>query len=136
MIDFDYRTWLTLTGSYGNALPIDWSKCYIKELQTKSLHLLESPVSFHLFCLSSVMGIDMPYNMTVYSRCFVMHCKAAILIYSLPVQYSLLLAQCSHPMIGVKQKQTSKGCFGARKMYLETAFSYILVIICNTVIKF
>ncbi|XP_067941854.1 fasciculation and elongation protein zeta-2-like isoform X2 [Watersipora subatra] len=37
------QTWLTLTGSYGNALPIDWSKCYTKELQTKSLHLLDSP---------------------------------------------------------------------------------------------
>ncbi|KAK3600927.1 hypothetical protein CHS0354_013308 [Potamilus streckersoni] len=35
------QMWWTLTGNYGNILPIDWSKSYARKLQTKALHLDE-----------------------------------------------------------------------------------------------
>lgn len=33
------RMWWTITGNFGNILPIDWSKSYARKLQIDSLHL-------------------------------------------------------------------------------------------------
>ncbi|CAD5119289.1 DgyrCDS7915 [Dimorphilus gyrociliatus] len=33
--------WWTITGNYGNVLPIDWSKSYARQLHTEALHLEE-----------------------------------------------------------------------------------------------
>ena len=40
-----YRMWWTITGNFGNILPIDWSKTYAKQLQEQALHLREKRVS-------------------------------------------------------------------------------------------
>ncbi|KAK3092338.1 hypothetical protein FSP39_001514 [Pinctada imbricata] len=37
----DCQMWWTITGNFGNILPIDWSKSYAKQLQTKALNLTE-----------------------------------------------------------------------------------------------
>ncbi|XP_074653041.1 fasciculation and elongation protein zeta-2-like isoform X2 [Tubulanus polymorphus] len=37
----DCQMWWTITGNYGNILPIDWSKSYARQLQTKALKLGE-----------------------------------------------------------------------------------------------
>ena len=42
---FVCRMWWTITGNYGNILPIDWSKSYTQQLQEKSLKLGEKRVS-------------------------------------------------------------------------------------------
>lgn len=42
---YNYRTWWTLTGNYGNILPIDWSKSYVKQMKEKVLHIEEGKVS-------------------------------------------------------------------------------------------
>ncbi|PVD25849.1 hypothetical protein C0Q70_13513 [Pomacea canaliculata] len=39
----DCQMWWTITGNFGNILPIDWSKTYARQLQTKVLHLQERP---------------------------------------------------------------------------------------------
>jgi len=38
--------WWTITGNYGNILPIDWSKSYVKQMKEKVLHLEEGKVSY------------------------------------------------------------------------------------------
>ena len=40
-----FRMWWTITGNYGNILPIDWSKSYVHKLQTESLNLQDKRVS-------------------------------------------------------------------------------------------
>ncbi|VEN61240.1 unnamed protein product [Callosobruchus maculatus] len=35
--------WWTLTGNFGNILPIDWSKSYARKLQINALHLEQEP---------------------------------------------------------------------------------------------
>ncbi len=40
-----FRMWWTITGNFGNILPIDWSKSYSRQLHTKSLKLGEKRVS-------------------------------------------------------------------------------------------
>ena len=42
-----YRMWWTITGNFGNILPIDWSKSYARQLHTKSLKLGEKRVSLY-----------------------------------------------------------------------------------------
>ncbi|XP_064621335.1 fasciculation and elongation protein zeta-2-like isoform X2 [Lineus longissimus] len=37
----DCQMWWTITGNFGNILPIDWSKSYARQLQTKALNLSE-----------------------------------------------------------------------------------------------
>ena len=37
--------WWTITGNFGNILPIDWSKTYARQLQEQALHLREKRVS-------------------------------------------------------------------------------------------
>jgi len=41
--------WWTITGNYGNILPIDWSKSYTQQLQEKSLKLGEKRVRISAF---------------------------------------------------------------------------------------
>ncbi|XP_052058117.1 fasciculation and elongation protein zeta-2-like [Mytilus californianus] len=41
----DCQMWWTLTGNYGNILPIDWSKSYVKQMKEKVLHLEEGKAS-------------------------------------------------------------------------------------------
>ncbi|KAF7274798.1 hypothetical protein GWI33_012534, partial [Rhynchophorus ferrugineus] len=37
------QMWWTITGNFGNILPIDWSKSYARKLQIDSLHLEQQP---------------------------------------------------------------------------------------------
>ncbi|XP_076441692.1 fasciculation and elongation protein zeta-2-like [Babylonia areolata] len=37
----DCQMWWTITGNFGNILPIDWSKTYARQLQNRVLHLQE-----------------------------------------------------------------------------------------------
>lgn len=39
----DCQMWWTITGNFGNILPIDWSKSYTRTLHNKVLHLQEKP---------------------------------------------------------------------------------------------
>ncbi|XP_019767456.2 fasciculation and elongation protein zeta-2 [Dendroctonus ponderosae] len=39
------QMWWTITGNFGNILPIDWSKSYARKLQIDSLHLEQQPQS-------------------------------------------------------------------------------------------
>lgn len=43
------RMWWTITGNFGNILPIDWSKTYTRQLHTKVLNLGEKRVSARTF---------------------------------------------------------------------------------------
>ena len=38
------RIWWTITGNFGNVLPIDWSKTYARELQDNSLNINRNQV--------------------------------------------------------------------------------------------
>lgn len=40
----DCQVWWTITGNFGNILPIDWSKSYARQLQSKVLNLKENQV--------------------------------------------------------------------------------------------
>lgn len=40
-----YRMWWTITGTFGNILPIDWSKSYARKMHMPALNLNEAPVS-------------------------------------------------------------------------------------------
>ena len=40
--------WWTITGNFGNLLPIDWSKSYARQLQAKALNLGEKRVGRRL----------------------------------------------------------------------------------------
>lgn len=42
------QTWWTITGNFGNILPIDWSKSYARKLQLPALNLNEQMKSEHL----------------------------------------------------------------------------------------
>jgi len=37
--------WWTITGTFGNILPIDWSKSYARKMHMPALNLNEAPVS-------------------------------------------------------------------------------------------
>ena len=43
--------WWTLTGNFGNFLPIDWSKTYARELYNKALHLKQVLVGINYFSI-------------------------------------------------------------------------------------
>lgn len=45
--------WWTITGNFGNILPIDWSKSYARKLQIDSLHLEQVSIFFTCFKLSA-----------------------------------------------------------------------------------
>lgn len=45
---FSHRTWWTITGNFGNILPIDWSKSYARKLQLPALNLNERAKSERL----------------------------------------------------------------------------------------
>ncbi|XP_015513621.2 fasciculation and elongation protein zeta-2-like isoform X3 [Neodiprion lecontei] len=45
MIMIMTRMWWTITGNFGNFLPIDWSKSYARKLHMPALNLNEVPVS-------------------------------------------------------------------------------------------
>ncbi|XP_046487778.1 fasciculation and elongation protein zeta-2-like isoform X1 [Neodiprion pinetum] len=45
MIMIMTRMWWTITGNFGNFLPIDWSKSYARKLHMPALNLNEAPVS-------------------------------------------------------------------------------------------
>ena len=59
--------WWTITGNFGNILPIDWSKSYARQLHTKSLNLGEKRVSMlpiqplkpqqplHYYCIRGIL---------------------------------------------------------------------------------
>lgn len=49
-----FRVWWTITGNFGNILPIDWSKSYARQLQSKVLNLKENQVTT---CTGYSMGI-------------------------------------------------------------------------------
>lgn len=42
---FSCRMWWTITGTFGNILPIDWSKSYARKMHMPALNLNEAPVS-------------------------------------------------------------------------------------------
>ena len=51
-----FRMWWTITGNYGNILPIDWSKSYTQKLHEQCLNLPERSVCEYLksfFCKKS-----------------------------------------------------------------------------------
>ncbi|XP_060530283.1 fasciculation and elongation protein zeta-2 [Cylas formicarius] len=39
------QMWWTITGNFGNILPIDWSKSYARKLQIEALHLEQQPIT-------------------------------------------------------------------------------------------
>ena len=39
-----FRMWWTITGNFGNILPIDWSKSYARKLHMPALNLNENKV--------------------------------------------------------------------------------------------
>ena len=41
---FPCRMWWTITGTFGNILPIDWSKSYARKMHMPALNLNEAPV--------------------------------------------------------------------------------------------
>ena len=44
LLNLPFRMWWTLTGNYGNILPIDWSKSMTRRLHLPTLQLHERPV--------------------------------------------------------------------------------------------
>lgn len=56
-----YRMWWTITGNFGNLLPIDWSKSYARQLHTKVLHLQDRRVSHRQgHCPAALTVLDRP----------------------------------------------------------------------------
>lgn len=42
-MEFPCRMWWTITGTFGNILPIDWSKSYARKMHMPALNLNEAP---------------------------------------------------------------------------------------------
>jgi FEZ-like protein len=55
--------WWTITGNFGNILPIDWSKTYACKMHIPALHLDENKVSlcFVVSILSQQFTLRTPY---------------------------------------------------------------------------
>jgi hypothetical protein len=76
----DCQMWWTITGNFGNILPIDWSKSYARQLHTQSLNLqekrdrespdldlsddeeLQQALDMHSLILSSLHTEDPPFT--------------------------------------------------------------------------
>lgn len=55
-----YRMWWTITGNFGNILPIDWSKSYARTLHNKVLNIGDKQVCMSFFvcaCLSACIYV-------------------------------------------------------------------------------
>lgn len=56
--------WWTITGNFGNILPIDWSKSYARKLHMPALNLNEAKVSFFYSsypCLAALFTQIIPF---------------------------------------------------------------------------
>lgn len=60
---FSCRIWWTLTGNFGNILPIDWSKSCARKLQLPALNLRPRNVSelmlMHSICCQAIAGFQL-----------------------------------------------------------------------------
>jgi len=63
------RTWWTITGHYGNILPIDWSQSYARKLHEKALNLGERKV-----IQINMLSIYQPCNNTDEDSTCLMYC--------------------------------------------------------------
>lgn len=60
--------WWTITGNFGNVLPIDWSKTYARELQEKSLNLGERKVFKIILLITLSLSPKLLLTLFIFSK--------------------------------------------------------------------